>query len=84
MCEGHYTIWQHRRKLIKMLQKDIYQELSFVRQYTVDRPKNYQLWRHRMVLIEELNDKNVLEIELNDLQFEELDLKLKKKVNFLF
>lgn len=43
-CEGHYTVWQYRRRLIKGLQIDPVQELLFIRKYTNDRPKNYQLW----------------------------------------
>lgn len=53
-CEGHYTVWQYRRRLVDVLHVDLHGELAFVRQYTVERPKNYQLWRHREAIIARL------------------------------
>lgn len=50
-CEGHYTVWQYRRHLVDVLKVDLRGELAFVRQYTVERPKNYQLWRHREAIV---------------------------------
>lgn len=51
VCEGHYTVWQYRRHLVDALKVDLLSELAFVRQYTVERPKNYQLWHHREAII---------------------------------
>lgn len=60
LCEGHYTVWyslsrqmaspplffrHHRRRLVQRLGLGLTEELSFIRQYTVETPKNYQLWQ---------------------------------------
>ena len=46
LCEGHYTVWQQRRKIIhNMASNELYwKELLFIRQYIVETPKNYQIW----------------------------------------
>jgi protein farnesyltransferase/geranylgeranyltransferase type-1 subunit alpha len=46
-CEGHYTAWTIRRQCIKSLQ-ELESEMKWIEAYTVDCPKNYQLWQHRM------------------------------------
>lgn len=48
ICEGHYTAWLYRRTIILALMSQsinfLFDEIQFIRQYTVDCPKNYQLW----------------------------------------
>lgn len=73
-CEGHYTIWQHRRHLIDALNVNLLDELAFIRQYTVERPKNYQLWHHREAIMmrlletsEESSIRSLIATEREDL-----------------
>nr|CAG4640985.1 EOG090X08PK [Eulimnadia texana] len=53
---ANYTTWQYRRLLIKTLNKDLRDELAFVRTVIEENPKNYQVWHHRRVLVEWLGD----------------------------
>nr|CAG4646375.1 EOG090X08PK [Macrothrix elegans] len=53
---ANYTVWQYRRTLLKGLNKNIPDELQFVRRIIEDHPKNYQVWHHRRVLVEWSND----------------------------
>ncbi|CAG0881913.1 unnamed protein product [Darwinula stevensoni] len=53
---ANYTVWQYRRKLLRELGKDLYEELTFVRGHIEQQPKNYQVWHHRHVLVEWLQD----------------------------
>jgi len=41
---ANYTVWQYRRILLKGLEKDILQELHFLRKIIEEHPKNYQVW----------------------------------------
>ncbi|PJF16968.1 hypothetical protein PSACC_03206 [Paramicrosporidium saccamoebae] len=67
---------QYRRRLVRALNIDPHQELAFIRQYTVERPKNYQLWyslhysnlrRHREQMVSMIETPEVLDAELADL-----------------
>ena len=45
-----------RRKLVVALQRDLREELEFVRLMALENPKNYQIWHHRRVIVEMLGD----------------------------
>ncbi|KAK9693010.1 Protein prenyltransferase alpha subunit repeat [Popillia japonica] len=53
---ANYTVWQYRRDIIKALKKDLREELEYIRQTIRKHSKNYQVWHHRKVLVEWLND----------------------------
>jgi protein farnesyltransferase/geranylgeranyltransferase type-1 subunit alpha len=49
--------WYHRRVCLDNIKElDFKEELKWVDSITVDNQKNYQIWHHRKVLIEKLND----------------------------
>ncbi|GBB95266.1 hypothetical protein RclHR1_02500015 [Rhizophagus clarus] len=53
---AHYTIWYYRQQILFSLDKNLYEELDFVKDQIDSNPKNYQLWHHRQVLVEKLMD----------------------------
>lgn len=53
---ANYTAWQYRRDIIFTLDLDLFQELEFCRKVAVKSPKNYQLWWHRRLIIQAIND----------------------------
>uniref|UniRef100_A0A182SH16 Protein farnesyltransferase/geranylgeranyltransferase type-1 subunit alpha n=1 Tax=Anopheles maculatus TaxID=74869 RepID=A0A182SH16_9DIPT len=53
---ANYTVWQYRRDILKALNADLYEELSYIGRVIVDNPKNYQVWHHRRVIVEWLDD----------------------------
>ncbi|CAB4412720.1 unnamed protein product [Rhizophagus irregularis] len=53
---AHYTIWHYRQQILFSLNKNLSEELDFVKEQIESNPKNYQLWHHRQVLVEKLMD----------------------------
>ena len=53
---ANYTVWQYRRDILKALNADLYEELSYIGRVIADNPKNYQVWHHRRVIVEWLDD----------------------------
>ncbi|VDK17308.1 unnamed protein product, partial [Anisakis simplex] len=53
---ANYTLWLYRRSLLKALDKDLKEELSFIEETIEENPKNYQVWHHLQILIEWMND----------------------------
>uniref|UniRef100_A0A0A9Z7A1 Protein farnesyltransferase/geranylgeranyltransferase type-1 subunit alpha n=1 Tax=Lygus hesperus TaxID=30085 RepID=A0A0A9Z7A1_LYGHE len=56
---ANYTVWQYRRLLLKELKKDLREEFQYVSQLIDEYPKNYQIWHHRMVMVEWMNDPSM-------------------------
>ncbi|XP_066246112.1 protein farnesyltransferase/geranylgeranyltransferase type-1 subunit alpha [Euwallacea similis] len=53
---ANYTVWQYRREILKVLKKDLHQELDYIEKVILKQTKNYQVWHHRKVLVEWLQD----------------------------
>lgn len=45
-----------RRDILKALGCNLQQELQYIDDVISDNPKNYQVWHHRRVIVEWLND----------------------------
>ncbi|XP_001607662.1 protein farnesyltransferase/geranylgeranyltransferase type-1 subunit alpha isoform X2 [Nasonia vitripennis] len=53
---GNYTVWQYRREILKELGIDLKDELKFVEVMIKCNFKNYQVWHHRKVIVEWMQD----------------------------
>ena len=66
---ANYSAWYYRRKCLEALQghpeADLQKELEFIREMSMESPKNYQLWHHRRCIVERLNDGSY---ELQDVE----------------
>ncbi|KAL1116156.1 hypothetical protein AAG570_005651 [Ranatra chinensis] len=56
---ANYTVWQYRRRILQELKKDLKEELKFAKEIIEDNPKNYQVWHHRMVIVQMSNDPSI-------------------------
>lgn len=58
LLASHYSIWIYRYDIVKFLNKDLIDELSWCETIALDNEKNYQIWNYRQLLINEiLNQK---------------------------
>jgi len=53
---ANYTAWYFRRLILEAIKVDYYDELAFITQMALDNPKNYQIWHHRHVVVDMLQD----------------------------
>ncbi|KAL4716176.1 hypothetical protein ACJJTC_013953 [Scirpophaga incertulas] len=53
---ANYTVWQYRRDVLKDLGADLRPELDYVEMVIKQSSKNYQVWHHRRVIVEWLQD----------------------------
>jgi protein farnesyltransferase/geranylgeranyltransferase type-1 subunit alpha len=51
---AHYTVWLYRASTISALSYPIPDELTWVNDIALDNQKNYQIWHHRQILIDDL------------------------------
>ena len=55
MNPAHYTVWLYRAQILFALQSDLKQELEWLNETALDNPKNYQIWHHRMLVVDKLD-----------------------------
>ncbi|KAL5022414.1 hypothetical protein ScPMuIL_001569 [Solemya velum] len=53
---ANYTVWEYRRLLLQHLKKDLHEELRYITEVIEDHPKNYQVWHHRRVIVDWMQD----------------------------
>ncbi|ENN75359.1 protein farnesyltransferase/geranylgeranyltransferase type-1 subunit alpha [Dendroctonus ponderosae] len=53
---ANYTVWQYRREILKTLKKDLHEEIDYMEKVILGETKNYQVWHHRRILVEWLQD----------------------------
>lgn len=61
---AHYTAWLYRADTLFSLGYDLRCELDFLDQAAEANSKNYQLWHHRRMMVEKINDMQVVKREL--------------------
>lgn len=65
-----------RRKILFSLKKSLDEELEFIQAFTIETPKNYQLWQHRQIIVERMAS---VEVAANDLEATKFQLSLDAK-----
>ncbi|XP_017782236.1 PREDICTED: protein farnesyltransferase/geranylgeranyltransferase type-1 subunit alpha [Nicrophorus vespilloides] len=55
---ANYTVWQYRRDILKELKSDLAKELKYIEKVIQRHCKNYQVWHHRRVIVEWLQDSS--------------------------
>ncbi len=73
MNPAHYTVWLYRAQCLFALTADLQAELEWLNETALDHQKNYQIWHHRMLIVDKL-DKSEGEGEFVEQMFE-LDAK---------
>jgi len=53
---ANYTAWCYRRDVLRALNSDLEPELVYISKIGGKNPKNYQIWHHRMMIVQQLND----------------------------
>ncbi|KAI9491657.1 hypothetical protein BDB00DRAFT_946602 [Zychaea mexicana] len=56
MNPAHYTVWQYRQEVLLGIGADLRQELEYVDEVVREQAKNYQVWHHRQVIVDKLDD----------------------------
>ena len=56
MNPAHYTVWLYRAQCLFALNSDLRQELEWLNETALDHQKNYQIWHHRMLIVDKLDD----------------------------
>ncbi|KAF9345056.1 CAAX geranylgeranyltransferase alpha subunit [Mortierella sp. AD094] len=55
LSPSHYTVWHCRQKLLKALNKDLAEELEWIKWMSSENPKSYQIWHHRQVIVDHMS-----------------------------
>ncbi|KAK4561087.1 CAAX geranylgeranyltransferase alpha subunit [Recurvomyces mirabilis] len=56
MNPAHYTVWLYRAKTLFHLDKDLREELEWLNETALEHQKNYQIWHHRNLIVDKLDD----------------------------
>jgi protein farnesyltransferase/geranylgeranyltransferase type-1 subunit alpha len=51
---AHYTVWLYRASTLFAIDSSLDEELEWVNEIALDNQKNYQIWHHRQLLIDQL------------------------------
>jgi protein farnesyltransferase/geranylgeranyltransferase type-1 subunit alpha len=51
---AHYTVWIFRASILFALKSDLFAELKWVNEVALANEKNYQIWHHRQLLIDNI------------------------------
>lgn len=52
------------------LKNSLDEELEFIRAFTIETPKNYQLWQHRQIIVERMASSEVASMDLEATKFQ--------------
>ncbi|KAJ3415275.1 hypothetical protein HDV05_005285 [Chytridiales sp. JEL 0842] len=53
---AHYTVWKVRQDTLLQISADLRIELDYITKIAEENPKNYQIWHHRQIVVEQLGD----------------------------
>lgn len=53
---AHYYVWKYRQDILIKLNYDLKEELQKMEDTTLETMKSYQIWHHRQVLVDNIND----------------------------
>ena len=56
MNPAHYTVWLYRAQCLFAINSDLHQELQWLSETALDHQKNYQIWHHRMLIVDKLDE----------------------------
>ncbi|KAK5173575.1 CAAX geranylgeranyltransferase alpha subunit [Saxophila tyrrhenica] len=56
MNPAHYTVWLYRAETLFALSADLHEELEWLNETALDHQKNYQIWHHRMLIVDRLGE----------------------------
>ena len=56
MNPAHYTVWLYRAQCLIAINGDLRRELEWLNATALAHLKNYQIWHHRMMLLDKLDD----------------------------
>ena len=56
MNPAHYTVWLYRAHCLFALNSDLKQELEWLNETALEHQKNYQIWHHRMLIVDKLGN----------------------------
>ncbi|KAF2480635.1 hypothetical protein BDY17DRAFT_255166 [Neohortaea acidophila] len=55
MNPAHYTVWLYRAQCLFALKSDLHAELAWLNATALEHQKNYQIWHHRMLVVDVLD-----------------------------
>lgn len=53
---AHYTVWLYRAECLFALNSDLREEIEWLNETALNHQKNYQIWHHRMLIVDKLGD----------------------------
>lgn len=69
-----------RRKVLFALKRSLNEELDFIKAFTLETPKNYQLWQHRQIIVDKMRSSDeFINIGLIDLEATKVQLSFDSK-----